>query len=181
MASAAKSRVARRLACRAKTENGFTLLELIVVCVLIGIMLSLGVPSLRMSLFTNPLKTAARKIIGLVHGARELAIQQQQPYLLHISQAESRIWYEQEGKLDILEDKNNELNKGKRLQEYKLPESVNIQGVWLGESDSPQQQTVILITKQGFMQQTLLHLNDDENNEIKVQFYPFLDSTSIKD
>ena len=81
---------------RVRDEKGFTLIELIVVTFLIGIMLSISIPSLRNTFFTDPLKASTRKIIGLVTGVRELAARSQQPYLLHISQMENRIWYEKE-------------------------------------------------------------------------------------
>ena len=66
-------------------DHGFSLFELLVVCALIGIMVALSVPSLREALFSDPLKTTARKTMGLVNGVRELALRTQQPYFLHIS------------------------------------------------------------------------------------------------
>ncbi len=165
-------------ASRARGKGGFTLLELIVVCALIGIMLSLSIPSLRTTFFSDPLKTTARRLIGLVNGVRELAVREQQPYLLHINQGEKRIWYEREDKKD---KKANMEDERRHNKELRFPESVTISTVWLGKDDSLQDQTTLWITKQGYMMQTLIQIEDDAGNNLKVQFFPFLDSAVIAD
>jgi len=156
--------------------RGFTLLELIVVCALIGIMLSFSVPSLRMALFTDPLKSTARNLIGLTNGVRQLAIRQQQPYLLHIDESEKRIWFDQEVKS---ETKETEELKDRREKQLRLPETVSITGVWVGEDKQAQEQTALWISKQGYMERTRIGLEDDEGNRLVVQFYPFLDAATI--
>ncbi len=158
---------------RVQSERGFTLLELIVVCALIGIMLSFSVPSLRMTLFSDPLKSTARNLIGLVNGVRELAVRHQQPYLLHISEAEKRIWYEME--------KSNEEEKreDRRGQELVLPETVNISGMWIGGVESSEDQKVIWISKQGYIQRTRIRIEDKDGKHLNIQFFPFLDSVTV--
>lgn len=161
---------------REGNERGFTLIELIVVCTLIGIMLSISIPSMRNSLFTDPLKSTARKVIGLVSGVRELAVRNQQPYLLHINEAENRIWFEkdgEEGKKDSEKIQNGELL---------FPAAVRITGVWMsGEEELSEDKTVIWITKQGYLNHTTIEIEDDSGKNLKVQFYPFLDSAEVSD
>ncbi len=165
----------------ARGKGGFTLLELIVVCALIGIMLSLSIPSLRTTFFSDPLKTTARRLIGLVNGVRELAVREQQPYLLHINQGEKRIWYEREDKKEKKDKKANMEDDKRHRQELRLPEGITISAVWMGKDDSLQDQTTLWITKQGYMMQTLIQIEDDAGNNLKVQFFPFLDSAVIAD
>jgi prepilin-type N-terminal cleavage/methylation domain-containing protein len=162
-------------------KRGFTLLELLVVCALIGIMLSLSLPSLRTNFFSDPLKTTARKLIGLVSGVRELAVREHQPYLLHINQGEKRIWYEREDKNEKKYAINNREDDKRQRQELRIPEGVTLSAVWLGKEDSLQDQTTLWISKQGYMKQTLLQLEDDDGNTLKVQFFPFLDSALVAD
>lgn len=165
----------------ARGKRGFTLLELVVVCALIGIMLSLSIPSLRKTFFSDPLKTTARRLIGLVNGVRELAVREQQPYLLHINQGEKRIWYEKKDKKDTKDEKDN-MEDGKRhKKELRFPESVTLSAVWMGKDDSLQDQTTLWITKQGYMMQTIIQIEDEAGNNLKVQFFPFLDSAVIVD
>lgn len=162
----------------ANRERGFTLLELIVVCALIGIMLSLSIPSLRMSLFSDPLKSSARNLIGLVNGVRELAVRHQQPYLLYISEPEKRIWYEREEKIAV---EDVEKQQKKELQELRLPDTVSISGVWVGGDEPSQDQTVVWISKQGYIQRTRIRIEDADGTHLIVQFFPFLDSVTIAD
>lgn len=158
-------------------ENGFTLIELIVVTALIGIMLSLSVPALRTALFTDPLKSSVRKVIGLVTGVRELAVRSQQPYLLHISQQENRIWYEKDSlKKDLLETgKENSAS-------LTLPESVSISKILAKTGDnSEQDQTIIWINRQGYMGNTIIQLEDTDGNHLNVEFYTFLEPALVSD
>lgn len=154
-------------------EKGFTLLELIVVCALIGLLLSFSVPSLRMTFFSDPLKSTARNMIGLVNGVRELAVRKQQPYLLHISPAERRIWYEIEDKAIVEEAENH------RKEQILLPETVSISGLWVGDAEASEEQTAIWISKQGYVQQTRIRIEDEDGRHLFVQFYPFLDSVTV--
>jgi prepilin-type N-terminal cleavage/methylation domain-containing protein len=179
-------------------QRGFTLLELIVVCALIGTMLSLSIPSLRMAFFTDPLKSSARKVIGLVNGVRELAVRHQRPYLLHIDEIDKRIWFEMDRDIDNQGNKtqtsknqplkkkaiDNQLSdsqdkKTLREKEIRMPETVKIDGVMLAGEDSSEEQTVIWVTKQGYMKQTLVRLEDDGGKGITIRFFPFLDGVAI--
>ena len=161
---------------KTQNERGFTLIELIVVMALIGIMLSISIPSLRATFFIDPLKSTTRKLIGIVGGVRELAVRYQQPYLLHISQAENRIWYEKDGG-EV--DKESEKNKRAELL---FPETVKISGVWMsGDDELAGDKSVVWISKQGYMNHTIIRIEDDDGNELSVQFYPFLDTAEVSD
>lgn len=158
-------------------EKGFTLIELIVVTALIGIMLSLTIPSLRNTFFTDPLKATTRKAIGLVTGVRELAVRSQQPYLLHVNQLENRIWYEPE-------DAGNEKSESdtQNQGELQFPESVRISGILVESNESSSvDETVVWISKQGYMTDLILRLEDEDGNYLNVQFYPFIDPALVSD
>lgn len=160
-----------------RKEKGFTLLELIVVTALIGTMLAISIPSMRNAFFTDPLKSTTRKIIGLVTGIRELAVRSQQPYLVHVSQLENRIWYEK----DVEKGGKKESATGQD-GELVLPESVRITGAWAeSDVDLSQGHLVIWISKQGYLIETIIRIEDDDGNHLNVQFYPFLDPAIVSD
>ncbi len=72
---------------RADTR-GFTLLELIVVMVLIGLVAGFAVPRLGGFLAADQMKTTVRKLIGLIHRTSDLARRYQVPYLLRYDAGE---------------------------------------------------------------------------------------------
>ncbi len=155
-------------------EKGFSLVELLVVCVLISIMVSLGVPALRDALFNDPLKSTVRKTIGLVNGVRELALRTRQPYFLHISSRENRIWYEREVRTEDGEHESKGL--------LRIPEGIHIQEILsAGKDVSAMEQVAVWITRQGYMHETRIRFADDAGHSLTVQFLPFVDSVQVTD
>jgi len=159
--------------------SGFTLLELIVVCALIGIMLTISVPSLRSAFFTNPLKSTARQVVGVINEVRQKAVRNQEPYNLHISQLENRIWYEKaEEKEDTIEEGSGTLKK----RELQLPDTVTLARVWVQSSGVlSEDKTTFWISKKGYMEQAAIQLLDDSDNSLSVQLNPFTDPIAVTD
>jgi len=72
--------------------KGYTLIELIVVLVLIGLMLVLVVPKFRQAVLSDSLDATALRIIGLVQDLRERAISNQVSYKLHLDIRGKKLW-----------------------------------------------------------------------------------------
>ncbi|WP_169309268.1 Tfp pilus assembly protein FimT/FimU [Desulforhopalus sp. IMCC35007] len=158
--------------------NGFTLLELIVVCVLIGIMLTISVPSMRSTFFTNPLKSTARQVVGLINEVRQTAVRNQQAYQLRFSQLENRVWYEK----DALEEDTLSIDEESVMQkqEIQFPESVSIANVWLHSSGvTSEEQTSIWISKKGYMDQAAIQLTDSGGDSLTIKLNPFTEPIII--
>ncbi len=156
-----------------RKEDAFTLLELLVVTTLISIMLAVAVPALRDTLFTDQLKASTRKIIGMVKGVREEAIRKQLAVPLHIDTDEGAIWYE-----DVALASGGSTNK----IQLDLPSSVKIVDVWTksaGRNDAGVLE--LSISKQGYMDHTVIHLSDDSDANMSIVFSPFLGSIEVFD
>ncbi len=163
------------------SSRGFTLLELVVVVALIGIMLVVSVPTLQNTLIDDQLKATSRKIIGLIRGVRELAVREQQPYFLSIDRNQNRIWYEKDTEIEVTEKAEDEENTGDR-QELNIPDDIRISEIWTrSEGEYSDDQSRIWVNRKGYMDQTVLHLRDEDDNVISLHFSPFLGSVTIYD
>ena len=160
--------------------GGFTLIELIVVCAIIGALLTLAVPSLRNTLISNPLKASTRQIIGFVSGLREKAERHGTPFLLHIDTLENKLWYQE----DSGEEEKEALKEKDQTPGVSviLPETVQIGEVWTGgEAPVSEAEVVIWISPKGLMNPTMIQLQDDNGDELTVRFFPFLETPAISD
>ncbi len=156
-------------------NNGFTLLELIVVCALIGIMLVVSVPALRNTFVNDRLKSTSRKTIGLINNVRELAMREQQGYIVHFDRARESIWFEQNGETD----KTKEIDDKKNLA---FPVGVRISEIWTrAQGVFSHDVDTIWVSRKGYMDQLILHLSDDEDNVISLHFSPFLEIVKVYD
>lgn len=160
-----------------KNPPGFTLLELIIVCLLITVSLAFSVPRLRQTLVIDQLAASSRKVIALIKEVRQLAAQEQQPYLIYFDLDRNKIWYQQ----DIPESKG-EKEPGSPQPTIELPPSVHFQDILIGSAEKKSSGEVTLwINKQGYMEQTILHLADEQDNIISLVLSPFLSTIKAYD
>jgi prepilin-type N-terminal cleavage/methylation domain-containing protein len=154
-------------------QSAFTLIEVLVVCLLISIILTVGVPVLRDALFNDPLNTTTRKIISTLRGLREEVLRERQPFFLYLDLEHSSFWHD--GNIDMKQKKNISENK------IQLPPSVRIIDVWTKSGGKQNEGTVaLLISRQGYMDMTVIHLTDER--EIKsIMLSPFLGSIKVVD
>ncbi len=156
-------------------RGGFTLLEMIIVCALIGIMLLVSVPNMRKSFIGNQLRASSRKVIGFINGTRQLAEREQQAYFLNIDRLESQIWYEKDISTDSKEENED-------LAKLNFPAEIRISDIWTrSEGEYSDDQSRIWVSPKGYMDQTVLHLEDDDDNVVSLHFFPFLKSVKVYD
>jgi type II secretory pathway pseudopilin PulG len=159
------------------SQEGFTLLELIIVCLLITVSLAFSVPNLRQALVIDQLAASSRKIIALIREVRQLAAQEQQAYWVHVDLDQKKIWYQLD--MDAPTGENGREDPHPSIQ---LPPSVRLQDILYGTAEKKTYGEISLwINKKGYMNQTILHLADDQDNIISIVLSPFLNTIKAYD
>lgn len=162
-----------------RNENsnaGFTLLELIIVLVLIGLLLVVTVPTLRNSMIDDPLRSTGRKLIGYVSEVRGKAIREQQSYLLFLDLDENRIWSYKENEIGAGETAPPE--KGV----FQIDASVNLADLWTKSQGSISSGVAeIWVSRQGYLDKMLIHLINDDGESLSMKVSPFLPAIEVVD
>jgi prepilin-type N-terminal cleavage/methylation domain-containing protein len=160
-------------------QHGFTLLELIIVCLLITVSLAFSVPNIRQAFVVDQLAASSRKIMALIKEVRIRAAQEQQPYVIHFDLDRKKIWYQP----DVIVPKDaKEQETPHAAPTITLPPSVRLQDIQTGTAEKKGAGDVVLwINPQGYMDQTVLHLVDDRDNTISLELSPFLSTIKAHD
>ena len=154
-------------------KKGYTLIELIVVLVLVGMMLTLAAPRLRNALLTDNLKGAARKMIGIINNLRNEAIREQRDYFLHLNLDANRFWVSYGSMTD--EERAVAGEEGSSL-----PPDIRIHDVWVkGEGKMERGTTRIWFTRRGYTQKSAIHLSSEDGRELTLILSPFLGKVKV--
>ena len=152
--------------------RGYTLIELIVVIVLLGLMLGVSIPKFRQALLSDSLDTAALRVIGLVQNLREKAISGQVSYILHFDIREKRIWA-------FAGNASEEEQETARDRAYELPQDIRIKDVWTWSSGKFFDEGTIRFSRKGYIEQSVIHLQSEDGREVSLELTPFLGSIKI--
>lgn len=151
-----------------RKTKGYTLIELIVVMVLIGLMTALAVPRFRYAVLTDNLKTTTRKLVGLAKGLRSEAVREHQTFVLHFDLESNRFWIDRAG----MTEEERILAREKASS---LPRGVRILDIWLmGKGKKMAGEAAIRFNKNGYVQQSVIHLGADDGREFTLVLSPFL-------
>jgi general secretion pathway protein H len=156
-----------RILTTGKSNNGFTLLELIVVISLLGIMLVVSVPYFHETLFLDQSKTSSRWIIGKIQALKEAAVRNQKNYTLHIDLDSERFWETDESMSpEVIENaavNADSFPSGLKITDVEYPVRGKINS---GQAD-------ILFYKNGYSDKVFIHLLEGES-PVSYLIEPFL-------
>jgi len=153
--------------------KGYTLIELTVVVVLIGLFLALSIPRFRHTLVTDELKTTTRRIVGLLKGLRDEAIREQKVYIVHLDLESNYLWVESDGM-------DEEERAMARERAFKFPRGIRILDVWCsGRGKKVDGEAVIRFSKKGYVEQAVIHLGAEDGREFSLALSPFLGKIKI--
>jgi prepilin-type N-terminal cleavage/methylation domain-containing protein len=153
---------------------GFTLVELLVVIVLMGVVLVLVVPTTRDVLTGDHLKKASRQLIGLEKKLRVEAVRDQVDYILSLDIPHSAYYVIT---ADMTAEKQDEI---KKRPQY-LPSDVVILDI-VGENNKKQSadEARIVFGKKNVCSPAVIHLAYEEDRMTMV-INPFLGITDVYD
>lgn len=154
-------------------EKGFTLIELVVVVLLIGLTMVLSVPRLRYAMLTDDLRGTVRRMVGTVRTLRNEAIREQKVYALHFDLESNRLWADS---ADMTDEERIEAHQ----KAFQLPKGVRVLDVWRrGKGKEVAGEAVIRFTKKGYMEQSVIHLGAEDGRRFTLIFSPFLGRVKV--
>ena len=155
-------------------SSGFTLVELLLVIVIMGVILALAVPSTRDVLTGDNLKKASRQLIGMEKKLRVEAVRDQMDYILCLDLPNAAYWVVAS---DMTPEKQDEIKK----RPQHLPSGVVILDI-VGEDNKKQSVDEVRIKfgKKNICSPSVIHLAYEENRMTMV-INPFLGVTDVYD
>ena len=152
-------------------KRGYTFVELMVVIVLIGLMLTLTVPRIRESVLTDTLKSTVRKMVGTVKYLRNEAVREQRPYVLYFESG--RFWADSP---DMTEEERIKAKK----RAFSFPKEVYLMDVWLkGEGKKEDGEAQIIFSRRGYVKQSAIHIGSEDGRKYTIVLSPFLGRVQV--
>ena len=153
-------------------NRGYTLIELLVVLVILSLILGITIPKFRQALLSDSLDATSLKLIGLVQDLRERAVSSNVSYILHFDIRNNRIWF-------FPRNGSEEEQEIARERAVELPEDIRIEDVWSWRSGTFYDEAVILFSRKGYVEQSMIHLQSEDGREMSLELTPFLGSVKI--
>ncbi len=156
-----------------RNKKGYTFIELTVVVLLIGLMLTLTIPRFRYAILTDNLKISSRKLVGVIKNLRNRAFQEHKNFVLHFDLESNRFWID-----------STDMTKEERLlareKASSLPKDVRILGVRSGvKVNNTDGETSIRFNKKGYAQQSVISLGSEDGRKFAIVLSPFLPRVKI--
>ena len=158
----------------AANKSGYTLIELIVVIILLGLMFGLVVPKFRQAVLSDSLDATSLRIIGLIEDLRERAVSDQISYVLHFDIRGRKLWA-------FATDATAEEQEIARERAYQLPADVIIEDIWSWSRGKIYDDATIQFSKKGYIEQSMIHLQSEDGRQLSLELTPFLGSIKIHD
>jgi prepilin-type N-terminal cleavage/methylation domain-containing protein len=154
-------------------SRGFTLIELAVVIILIGLMISLAIPRFQYGILTDNLKQTTRRMIGTINSLRSEAVREHKGYLLHFDLESNRFWIDS---TDMTEEERARASEKASI----FPKGVRVLDVWVaGKGKAVAGETVILFNRKGYVSYSVIHLGSEDSREFTLVLSPFLGRVKV--
>ena len=159
---------------RPLSSTGFTLLELMMVILVVGVILFITAPAARDALTADHLRKASRQLIGLERKLRVDAVRDQLDYILHLDLPNAKYWITS---TDMTPEKKDAIKKNARP----FPEGVTITDI-ITKDNKKYAESVFDVgfRKNNTCTPAVIHLAR-KNKQMTLVINPFLGITDVYD
>ncbi|MCI5116412.1 MAG: prepilin-type N-terminal cleavage/methylation domain-containing protein [Candidatus Electrothrix sp. LOE1_4_5] len=164
--------------CNAGSDvQGFTLLELIIVMVLISLTASFAVPKIRSSFYRDELSAAAQSFVSLVTETAQKARAENTPFILRF-QPDTKTFVA----LPVTTiPKTREEEQDKEYLRITLDDSISFTGGEEQEDEDDQEMNEIRFTSRGYTKKAVVYFENESGDQCSVILSPFLGVARILD
>lgn len=164
--------------CNAGSDvQGFTLLELIIVMVLISLTASFAVPKIRSSFYRDELSAAAQSFVSLVTETAQKARAENTPFILRF-QPDTKTFVA----LPVTTiPKTREEEQDKEYLRITLDDSISFTGGEEQEDEDDQEMNEIRFTSRGYTRKAVVYFENESGDQRSVILSPFLGVARILD
>ena len=156
-----------------KDERGYTLIELTVVVILIGLILSITIPRFRYAILTDNLKSTTRKLTGITKNLRIKAIREQKNHTLYFDLESNQIWA-------VREQMTEKERLVAREEAFLIPSGVQVLDIWIkGEGKHHHGEASLGFNKHGYIQESAIHLASEDGRNFTLILNQFSDRVKI--
>jgi len=172
-------------AVRTCNKSGYTLVELAVVILLIGIVTLAVMPRIAGLLYPGDLKKAAREVIGAILLARTEAVTEGKSYYLFIDLSNQYYWMLDFPGVDISESdsiKRTDVVLDESVKKRVLPGGIKFLSVKVGNSDLQSHGVqIIRCFPLGVTDPAIIHIGTDQRNSCTLVLDAFTGEVEVKD
>lgn len=154
------------------TNRGYTLIELSVVMLLVGILLMISAPRIRDTLLNDDLKVATRRFVGAARELRNESVRERTDSILHIDLNGPALW---SYAADTTAERRAELRK----KAVRLPEGIRIVDIRQANAvKKTEGEAVIRFFRKGYATPTVIRLAKGDRT-FSLVFHPFIQAVSV--
>ena len=156
-----------------RCPGGFTLIELTIVILLAGFMLSFTLPRIRDAALSDNLKTTVRTLTSTIKELRYQAIKDNQEYFLKFSFASKKFWGDSPNLSD--EDRAAVIKDA-----FSPPPDVSILDICFKGDEKYLSGTIgISFSREGYISPGVIHLASDDGRQFTLLLRPFLGDVDV--
>jgi prepilin-type N-terminal cleavage/methylation domain-containing protein len=156
-----------------RCTEGFTLIEVTIVILLMGFMLSFALPRIRDVALSDNLKTTVRTLTSTIKELRYQAIKDNREYFLKFSFASNKFW----GDSPNL----SEVDRAAALKDaFSPPPDVRIIDICLKDGEKYLSGIISIgFSREGYISPSVIHLGSEDGRQFTLSLKPFLGNIDV--